>query len=114
MYNIGRGDIMSNSILRDKAKNFAKNIIFLCRNMKAEHKETVLINQLLRSGTSLEQIFTRLNMHKVRRILYPNSKLRKKNAMRLNIGLNFYLKLVVLKKLCINQFKMIAVLYAEC
>ena len=44
---------MSNSILRDKAKNFAKNIVFLCRNMKAEHKETVLINQLLRSGTSI-------------------------------------------------------------
>ena len=34
---------MSNSIMRDKAKEFAKNIVFLCRNMKAEHKETVLI-----------------------------------------------------------------------
>ena len=44
---------MSNSILRDKAKEFAKNIVFLCRNMKTEHKETVLINQLLRSGTSI-------------------------------------------------------------
>ena len=44
---------MSNSILRDKAKEFAKNVVFLCRNMKSEHKETVLINQLLRSGTSI-------------------------------------------------------------
>lgn len=44
---------MSNSILRDRAKDFAKNIVFLCRDMKAEHKETVLINQLLRSGTSI-------------------------------------------------------------
>ena len=44
---------MSNSILREKAKEFAKNIVVLCRNMKAEHKETVLINQLLRSGTSI-------------------------------------------------------------
>ena len=44
---------MSNSILRDKAKEFSKNIVFLCRNMKSEHKETVLINQLLRSGTSI-------------------------------------------------------------
>ena len=44
---------MSNSILRDKAKEFAKNIVFLCRNMKSEYKETVLINQLLRSGTSI-------------------------------------------------------------
>lgn len=44
---------MSNSIMRDRAKEFAKNIVFLCRNMKAEHKEAVLINQLLRSGTSI-------------------------------------------------------------
>ncbi len=44
---------MSNSILRERAKNFAKSIVFLCRNMKAEHKETVLINQLLRSATSI-------------------------------------------------------------
>ena len=44
---------MSNSIMRDQAKEFAKNIVFLCRNMKSEHKEAVLINQLLRSGTSI-------------------------------------------------------------
>ena len=44
---------MSNSVMRDKAKEFAKNIVFLCRNMKAEHKEATLINQLLRSGTSI-------------------------------------------------------------
>ena len=44
---------MSNSIMRDKAKEFAKSIVFLCRNMKAEHKEMVLVNQLLRSGTSI-------------------------------------------------------------
>ena len=40
MYNNCKGDeIMSNSVMRDKAKEFAKNIVFLCRNMKAEHKE---------------------------------------------------------------------------
>ena len=44
---------MSNSIMRDKAKEFAKSIVFLCRNMKSEHKEMVLVNQLLRSGTSI-------------------------------------------------------------
>ena len=44
---------MSNSIMRDKAKEFAKSIVFLCRNMKAAPKETVLINLLLRSGTSI-------------------------------------------------------------
>ncbi len=44
---------MSDSILREKAKDFAKDIVYLCREMKAARKETVLINQLLRSATSI-------------------------------------------------------------
>ena len=44
---------MSNSIMRDKAKDFAKRIVFLCRSLKTERKEAVLINQLLRAGTSI-------------------------------------------------------------
>ncbi len=44
---------MADSILRDKAKKFAKDIIFLCRELKADKKETVLINQMLRSATSI-------------------------------------------------------------
>ena len=44
---------MAESILRDKAKDFAKEIIFLCRDMKSNHKEYVLINQLLRCATSI-------------------------------------------------------------
>lgn len=44
---------MADSILRDKAKEFAKTIVFLCRDMKENHKEAVLVNQLLRSATSV-------------------------------------------------------------
>ena len=44
---------MADSVLRDKAKAFAKMVVFLCRDMKANHKESVLINQLLRSTTSI-------------------------------------------------------------
>ena len=44
---------MADSILRDKAKEFAKEVVFLCRDMKKTHKEAVLINQLLRSATSI-------------------------------------------------------------
>lgn len=44
---------MSNSPLRDKSKEFAKQIVFLCREIKSNHKESVLTNQLLRSGTSI-------------------------------------------------------------
>ena len=44
---------MAESVLRDKAKAFAKRVIACCRDMKAEHKEAVLVNQLLRSATSV-------------------------------------------------------------
>ena len=44
---------MADSILRDKSKEFAKQIVILCRAIKREQHESVLINQLLRSGTSV-------------------------------------------------------------
>ena len=44
---------MADSVLREKAKEFAKNIVFLCKEIKSSHKEAVLLNQLLRSATSI-------------------------------------------------------------
>ena len=44
---------MADSILRCKSKDFAKQIVFLCRDTKTKTKESVLTNQLLRSGTSI-------------------------------------------------------------
>ena len=44
---------MSDSILRNRAKNFAKDIVFLCRKLKQSGVESALINQLLRCGTSI-------------------------------------------------------------
>ncbi len=44
---------MSESILREKAKEFAKSIVFITREIKLNKKESVLTNQLLRSGTSV-------------------------------------------------------------
>ena len=44
---------MPDSILRCKSKDFAKQIVFLCRDVKSKCKESVLTNQLLRSGTSI-------------------------------------------------------------
>ena len=43
---------MPDSVLRHKSKEFAKQIVFLCRDTKARAKESVMTNQLLRSGTS--------------------------------------------------------------
>lgn len=44
---------MSNSVLRTKSKEFAKDIVFLCRKLKQNGVESALINQLLRCGTSV-------------------------------------------------------------
>jgi len=44
---------MADSILRNTSKAFAKNIIFLCRKLKQQGAEGVLLQQLLRCGTSI-------------------------------------------------------------
>lgn len=44
---------MAQSVLRNKAKIFAKDIIVLCRDVKSNHKEAILTNQLLRSDSSI-------------------------------------------------------------
>lgn len=44
---------MADSILRTKAKEFAKSIVLLCRIMKQNGVEAALVNQLLRCGTSV-------------------------------------------------------------
>ena len=44
---------MSESVLRTKSKSFAKSIVLLSRDLRANKAESVLINQILRSGTSI-------------------------------------------------------------
>ena len=44
---------MPDSILRNKSKIFAKDVVFLCRKLKQNGIESALINQLLRCGTSV-------------------------------------------------------------
>ena len=44
---------MPDSILRCKSKDFAKQVVFLCRDTKIKTKESVLTYQLLRSGTGI-------------------------------------------------------------
>ena len=44
---------MTESILKDKAKAFAKETVFLCKSIRNQHKEYILTNQLLRSATSV-------------------------------------------------------------
>ena len=44
---------VADSILREKSKEFAKEMVFVCRDMKKDNTEAVLINQMLRSATSI-------------------------------------------------------------
>ena len=44
---------MADSVLRTKSKEFAKDIVFLCRKLKQNGIEAALVNQLLRCGTSV-------------------------------------------------------------
>ena len=44
---------MADSVLRTKSKEFAKDIVFLCRKLKQSGVESALINQLLRCATSI-------------------------------------------------------------
>ena len=45
--------VMADSIMLEKAKDFAVNIVNLCKHVKETKRESVLTNQLLRSGTSI-------------------------------------------------------------
>ena len=44
---------MNDSPLIIKSKQFALDIIQVCNQIKSSHKESVLTNQLIRSGTSI-------------------------------------------------------------
>ena len=65
---------MTKSTLRDSSKNFAKQIIILCRDIKETKKDSVLTNQLLRAATSVGAIYMKRNMHKAQMILSQSLK----------------------------------------
>ena len=44
---------MAQSIMLDKSKDFAVEIVNLCKKIKENYKESVMTNQLMRSGTSI-------------------------------------------------------------
>ena len=50
---IKRGINMNDSPLLIKSKAFALNIIKICNDVKREKHESILTNQLVRSGTSI-------------------------------------------------------------
>ena len=105
---------MSNSVMRDKAKDFAKNIVFLCRNMKAKHKEMVLVNQLLRSGTSIGANIHEAQYAQGTKDFISKLEIAQKECYETEYWLELYMKQVVSKNQSTSQFKMIAEQFAEC
>ena len=44
---------MADSVMLENAKDFAVKIVNICKDIKTDKKESVMTNQLLRSGTSI-------------------------------------------------------------
>ncbi len=53
---------MAESIMLDKAKDFAVEIIDMCKSIKETKRESVLTNQLMRSGTSIGAKYSRVKI----------------------------------------------------
>ena len=80
------GDIMPNSPLIIKSKEFALQIIKICNYIKHNKKESILTNQLIRSGTSIGANIREAFMAMVQLILLPNFKSHSKNVLKVSIG----------------------------
>ena len=65
---------MKENKLAELSMEFSVDIINLVKHLKSNH-ESIISNQIGRSGTSIAQISTKHNMHTARKTLFPNSKL---------------------------------------
>lgn len=105
---------MSDSILRCKSKDFAKEIVFLCRDTKTKTKESVLTNQLLRSGTSIGANVYEARYAQGKKDFISKLEMHKRNVLKQNIGLIFFLKPVISRNQYTNLCKTNAVQSEEC
>ena len=102
---------MADSILRDKAKQFAKDIVFLSREIKPNHKEAVLVNQLLCSATSIGA-----NLHEGQYAQSKNDFISKLEIAQKECYETEYWLELLFETNCIEEekYKMNVVLFAEC
>ena len=88
---------MAESKLRELSMEFSVDIINLVKFLKSNH-ESVIANQIGRSGTSIGANITRHSMRKAKRILYPSLKLPSKKQAKRDIGLNLHTERTILTK----------------
>lgn len=105
---------MKDSILRTKSKEFAKQVVFICRKLKTNHVEHVLVNQLLRSGTSVGANIHEAQYAQGSKDFISKFEISLKSVMKVITGLNCYMKLIVcLKKISIIS-KVVLLKFVEC
>ena len=66
---------MAESIMLEKAKDFAVNIVNLCKHIKETKREAVLTNQLLRAVLPLAQTSTNPNTRTEQQTLLQKCRL---------------------------------------
>ena len=81
---------MKENKLAELSVNFSVQIINLVKDLKAKH-ESVISNQIGRSGTSIGANISKQIMPKVQRTLYQSLKSRSKKRARPAIGLSSYI-----------------------
>ena len=80
------------------SKNFAVEIISICKVIREQRNENVLVNQLLRSGTSIGANIHEGNYASSRLDFTINSKSRSKNVMKRLIGWIFFTRSIISRK----------------
>ena len=83
---------MADSPLLSKSKSFALAIIKVCNEVKSSKHESVLTNQLIRSGTSIGANIREAFYGHSKADLFPSCKLHLKSVLKVNIGLNCFMK----------------------
>ena len=88
---------MGKSITFDKSKAFALRIIKVCNEVKRERKESILTNQLVRSGTSIgANIREAFYAHGRADFIAKLQRLPLRNVLRVNIGWSCWLKAAII------------------
>ena len=100
---------MPDSILRCKSKDFAKQIVFLCRDVKSKYKESVLTSQLLRSGTSIGANIHEAQYAQGKKDFISKLEIVQKECVETEYWLELFLKPAILRNQHINRCKLNAV-----
>ena len=82
---------MAESKLRELSMDFSVDIINLVKYLKSNH-QTIIANQIGRSGTSIGANIHEAQYAQGKKDLYLSSKLPLKKQVKRVIGLNFYIE----------------------